>query len=68
MGWITRTQYSTVQNWYPGTETARAGLHLVTKRGACRGRPADQWTRRDRRPSLEVPEPHLQGDDSVGEF
>lgn len=65
-------KYSTVQNWYPGTEEGKGGVYnFVTKRGLCEGRRSKiSWTQLETGSAItwKYPSCILKGDDSVGEF
>jgi len=65
-------KYSTVQNWYPGTEEGKGGVYnFVTKRGLCEGKRSKiSWTQLETGSAItwKYPSCILKGDDSVGEF
>jgi Fe-S cluster assembly scaffold protein SufB len=64
-------KYSTVQNWYPGDETARAASTTSSPSAATAAAQLEDHVDagRDRLGDhLEVPELHPAGDNSVGEF
>jgi len=65
-------KYSTIQNWYPGTEEGKGGIYnFVTKRGACRGKNSHiSWTQVETGSAItwKYPSVILQGDNSRGEF
>ncbi len=65
-------KYSTIQNWYPGTEEGKGGVYnFVTKRGICEGdRSKISWTQLETGSAVtwKYPSVILKGDDSVGEF
>jgi Fe-S cluster assembly protein SufB len=65
-------KYSTVQNWYPGDEQGRGGIHnFVTKRGLAAGqRSRIAWTQIETGSAItwKYPSVVLRGDDSSGEF
>ena len=65
-------KYSTIQNWYPGSEDGIGGIYnFVTKRGACRGANSKiSWTQVETGSAItwKYPSCILQGDNSVGEF
>ena len=65
-------KYSTVQNWYPGDERGRGGIHnFVTKRGLCAGaRSHIAWTQIETGSAItwKYPSVVLRGDGSRGEF
>jgi len=65
-------KYSTVQNWFPGDEEGKGGIHnFVTKRGVCRGKNSKiSWTQVETGAAItwKYPSVILQGDNSTGEF
>jgi Fe-S cluster assembly protein SufB len=65
-------KYSTIQNWYPGSEEGKGGIYnFVTKRGICRGANSRiSWTQVETGSAItwKYPSCILQGDNSVGEF
>jgi Fe-S cluster assembly protein SufB len=65
-------KYSTVQNWYPGDEQGRGGIHnFVTKRGLAAGqRSRIAWTQIETGSAItwKYPSVVLRGDGSSGEF
>ncbi len=65
-------KYATVQNWYPGDEEGKGGIHnFVIKRGQCRGDHSRiSWTQLETGSAItwKYPSVVLQGDHSVGEF
>ncbi|MEP0548746.1 MAG: Fe-S cluster assembly protein SufB [Rhodothermales bacterium] len=65
-------KYSTIQNWYPGSEEGKGGVYnFVTKRGICEGaRSKISWTQLETGSAVtwKYPSVILKGDDSVGEF
>jgi Fe-S cluster assembly protein SufB len=65
-------KYSTIQNWYPGSEEGKGGVYnFVTKRGICEGnRSKISWTQLETGSAItwKYPSVILKGDDSVGEF
>lgn len=65
-------KYSTVQNWYPGSEEGKGGVYnFVTKRGLCKGKNSKiSWTQVETGSAItwKYPSCVLQGDNSIGEF
>lgn len=65
-------KYSTVQNWYPGSEDGKGGIYnFVTKRGICQGDNSKiSWTQVETGSAItwKYPSCILKGDHSVGEF
>ena len=65
-------KYSTVQNWYPGSEEGKGGIYnFVTKRGLCEGRKSKiSWTQVETGSAItwKYPSCILKGDNSIGEF
>jgi Fe-S cluster assembly protein SufB len=65
-------KYSTVQNWYSGTDDGKGGiLNFVTKRGICEGKNAKlSWTQAETGSAItwKYPSCILKGDNSIGEF
>jgi Fe-S cluster assembly protein SufB len=65
-------KYSTIQNWYPGSEEGKGGVYnFVTKRGICQGDNAKiSWTQLETGSSItwKYPSVILKGDNSIGEF
>ncbi|WP_087024645.1 Fe-S cluster assembly protein SufB [Thaumasiovibrio subtropicus] len=65
-------KYSTVQNWYAGSETTEGGiLNFVTKRALCDGVNSKMsWTQSETGSAItwKYPSVILKGDNSVGEF
>jgi len=65
-------KYSTVQNWYPGSEEGVGGVfNFVTKRGICKGdRAKISWTQLETGSAItwKYPSVILKGDYSTGEF
>lgn len=65
-------KYSTVQNWFPGTEEGKGGIYnFVTKRGICQGDNSKiSWTQVETGSAItwKYPSCILKGDHSVGEF
>ncbi len=65
-------KYSTVQNWYSGTDDGEGGiLNFVTKRGICEGKNAKlSWTQAETGSAItwKYPSCILKGDNSIGEF
>lgn len=65
-------KYSTVQNWYPGSEDGKGGVYnFVTKRALCEGRNSKvTWTQLETGSAItwKYPSCILKGDGSVGEF
>lgn len=65
-------KYSTIQNWYPGSDTGRGGVwNFVTKRGLCEGAHSKiTWTQLETGSAItwKYPSCILKGDHSVGEF
>lgn len=65
-------KYSTIQNWYPGSDQGKGGVYnFVTKRAMCEG--ADSkvtWTQLETGSAItwKYPSCILKGDRSVGEF
>ena len=66
-----RIKYSTVQNWYPGDQDGRGGIHnFVTKRGVAHTNAHISWTQVETGSAITMKYPSciLKGDNSVGEF
>ena len=65
-------KYSTIQNWYPGSEEGEGGVYnFVTKRGICKEDDAKiSWTQLETGSAItwKYPSVILKGDRSVGEF
>jgi len=65
-------KYSTVQNWYSGTDDGEGGiLNFVTKRGICEGKNSKlSWTQAETGSAItwKYPSCILKGDNSIGEF
>ena len=64
-------KYSTIQNWYPGTDEGKGGVYnFVTKRGIAGHRAKISWTQLETGSAVtwKYPSVILKGDDSVGEF
>ncbi|MCG8710078.1 Fe-S cluster assembly protein SufB [Brenneria sp. 4F2] len=64
-------KYSTVQNWFAGTEAEGGILNFVTKRALCAGEHAKMsWTQSETGSAItwKYPSVILRGDNSVGEF
>lgn len=64
-------KYSTVQNWFAGSETEGGILNFVTKRALCAGENAKMsWTQSETGSAItwKYPSVILRGDNSVGEF
>ncbi|NEO30950.1 MAG: Fe-S cluster assembly protein SufB [Symploca sp. SIO3C6] len=65
-------KYSTVQNWYAGSEDGKGGIYnFVTKRGLCKGINSKiSWTQVETGSAItwKYPSCVLVGDNSVGEF
>lgn len=65
-------KYSTVQNWYAGSEDGKGGIYnFVTKRGLCKGVNSKiSWTQVETGSAItwKYPSCVLVGDNSVGEF
>lgn len=65
-------KYSTIQNWYPGSEEGKGGVwNFVTKRALCKGdRSKVTWTQLETGSSItwKYPSCILKGNHSVGEF
>ncbi|MEM1126710.1 MAG: Fe-S cluster assembly protein SufB [Bacteroidota bacterium] len=65
-------KYSTIQNWYPGSEDGKGGVYnFVTKRGICEGSGSKiSWTQLETGSAItwKYPSVILKGDHSVGEF
>lgn len=64
-------KYSTVQNWFAGSETESGILNFVTKRALCAGENAKMsWTQSETGSAItwKYPSVILRGDNSVGEF
>ena len=64
-------KYSTIQNWYPGSEEGKGGVYnFVTKRGIAHDRAKISWTQLETGSAItwKYPSVILKGDDSVGEF
>lgn len=64
--------YSTVQNWYPGTKNGKGGIYnFVTKRGICfKNNSTITWTQLETGSSItwKYPSIILKGNNSVGAF
>ena len=65
-------KYSTVQNWFPGSEKGKGGVYnFVTKRGLCKGDYSKiSWTQVETGSAVtwKYPGTVLKGDNSVSEF
>ncbi|BAE74707.1 FeS cluster assembly protein SufB [Sodalis glossinidius str. 'morsitans'] len=64
-------KYSTVQNWFAGSEAEGGILNFVTKRALCAGENAKMsWTQSETGSAItwKYPSVILRGDNSVGEF
>lgn len=64
-------KYSTVQNWFAGSETTGGILNFVTKRALCKGANSKMsWTQSETGSAItwKYPSVILQGDHSIGEF
>ncbi|OIV47218.1 Fe-S cluster assembly protein SufB [Sodalis sp. TME1] len=64
-------KYSTVQNWFAGSEAEDGILNFVTKRALCAGENAKMsWTQSETGSAItwKYPSVILRGDNSVGEF
>ncbi|GFN46887.1 Fe-S cluster assembly protein SufB [Candidatus Regiella insecticola] len=64
-------KYSTVQNWFAGSETEGGILNFVTKRALCQGAGSKMsWTQSETGSAItwKYPSVILQGDHSIGEF
>jgi Fe-S cluster assembly protein SufB len=65
-------KYSTVQNWFPGSEAGKGGVYnFVTKRGLCKGDYSKiSWTQVETGSAVtwKYPGTVLKGDNSVSEF
>ncbi|OIQ25769.1 Fe-S cluster assembly protein SufB [uncultured Vibrio sp.] len=65
-------KYSTVQNWFSGSEESQGGiLNFVTKRALCAGEHSKMsWTQSETGSAItwKYPSVILQGDHSIGEF
>ncbi|NET08569.1 MAG: Fe-S cluster assembly protein SufB [Symploca sp. SIO2B6] len=65
-------KYSTVQNWYAGSEDGKGGIYnFVTKRGLCKGINSKiSWTQVETGSAItwKYPSCVLVGDNSIGEF
>ncbi|TDI76521.1 MAG: Fe-S cluster assembly protein SufB [Bacteroidetes bacterium] len=65
-------KYSTIQNWYPGSEEGVGGVYnFVTKRGICSGSGSKiSWTQLETGSAItwKYPSVILKGDNSIGEF
>lgn len=64
-------KYSTVQNWYPGDEEGKGGIHnFVTKRGVAEDFAKISWTQIETGSAItwKYPSVVLKGDYSSGEF
>ncbi|XZQ54815.1 MAG: Fe-S cluster assembly protein SufB [Arsenophonus sp.] len=65
-------KYSTIQNWFSGTENKTSGiLNFVTKRALCDGENAKMsWTQSETGSAItwKYPSVILKGDNSIGEF
>ncbi len=64
-------KYSTVQNWFAGSETTGGILNFVTKRALCKGAGSKMsWTQSETGSAItwKYPSVILQGDHSIGEF
>lgn len=64
-------KYSTVQNWFAGSDSTGGILNFVTKRALCEGEGSKMsWTQSETGSAItwKYPSVILQGDNSVGEF
>ncbi len=64
-------KYSTVQNWYAGSESGQGGVYnLVTKRGVCHKNAKISWTQVETGSAItwKYPSVVLKGENSVGQF
>ncbi|TCV99736.1 Fe-S cluster assembly protein SufB [Biostraticola tofi] len=64
-------KYSTVQNWFAGSEAEGGILNFVTKRALCEGENSKMsWTQSETGSAItwKYPSVILRGDNSVGEF